>query len=158
MCLMWQGALPQMDGGWRDLMQRQSLTVALKSMGADFAVRVRHQGALDAAWEARMHGLLYAREVHLLLDGVPVVWARSICAHDASGWRKVLDCGEQPLGARLFGGDVQAERSAFRYAQVQAGQVPETDAPVWIRQSHFDSHSEILILTEAFLPALGRYF
>lgn len=158
MRLIWQSMPPPVDDGWRALMQRQSLTAALKGMGGAFAVRVRHQGALDAAWEAAMAGQLYAREVQLLLDGVPVVWARSVCAQDAWGWRKVLDCGEQPLGARLFGGEVQAERSAFRYALAHGGQVPETDARVWMRQSCFAAAGEILTLTEAFLPALARYF
>lgn len=156
MRLIWQ-SMPPVDDGWRALMQRQSLTAALKGMGGAFAVRVRHQGVLDAAWEAAMAGRLYAREVHLLLDGVPVVWARSVCAQDAWGWRQVLDCGEQPLGARLFGGEVQAERSAFRYALTHGGQVPETDARVWMRQSCFAAAGETLTLTEAFLPALGAY-
>ncbi|MDO4776586.1 MAG: hypothetical protein Q4A06_03915 [Cardiobacteriaceae bacterium] len=158
MQLIWQEHPQEVTRAWRTLMQTQSLTAALKATGADFAVRVRHQGALETAWEADAGGRLYAREVHLLLDGAPVVWARSVCAVDATGWRKVLDCGEQPLGARLFGGDVQAARSPFRYALTRAGQVPETDAPVWMRQSHFDGHGELLILSEAFLPGLSRYF
>lgn len=143
------------------LMTAQSLTAALKARGARFAVDVRFQGDIDAARlraDERLAAAHYAREVRLLLDDVPVVWARSVCAASACGWREVLACGNQPLGARLFGGGVAAVRSPFRYALLDAGEVADADGAVWLRQSRFTARGDVLVLSEAFLPGLSRYF
>ena len=140
------------------LLATPSLTAALKATGADFAVRVRFQGevaAEDLFSHERFAACHYVREVHLLLAGVAVVWARSVCAADALLWREVLDCGEQPLGARLCGGVLSAQRSDFTYF---AGNVPEEAGEVWQRCSCFTLGDERLLLTEAFLPALTDFY
>lgn len=137
------------------LLKTQSLTAALKASGAAFSVRVRFQGESEAIGDdERLAARHYVREVHLLLDGVAVVWARSVCAAEAQGWREVLDCGNASLGARLFGGEVEAVRSDFEYLQ---GHVPELRDPVWMRRSRFTCQEQTLLLTEAFLPTLARF-
>lgn len=137
------------------LLQTRSLTAALQETGATFAVEVLFQGESDKLcaheYFCQHH---YVREVRLLLDGIPVVWARSVCAAQETYWRNVLDCGNRSLGARLFGGQVQAVRSPFHYF---AASVPGADTPVWIRCSRFDYQGKALLLSEAFLPALAAF-
>lgn len=152
------GVSPALAG----LMRQQSLTAALKATGAAFAVQVRRQGRAQDLWadeclpaEAEA---FYAREVHLLLDGEPVVWARSVCADDAAGWKQVLDCGVQPLGAQLFGGGIRASRSAFAFARVPAAWLDAAGGSLWARRSRFEADGEGLGLTECFLPALQDFF
>lgn len=156
--MKWYSHPPGQHAALAELMRQQSLTAALQATGARFAVDVLYQGESEdlRADEclARAH---YVREVRLLLDGAPVVWARSVCAADAAGWRDVLACGNQPLGARLFGGGVSAVRSPFRYALLKAGEVPQADGAVWIRQSRFAAAGEVLVLSEAFLPGVLVY-
>ncbi|MDO5091118.1 MAG: chorismate lyase [Cardiobacteriaceae bacterium] len=154
--MIWLDHPPPGNAALAALMTAQSLTAALKARGARFAVDVRFQGEIDAARlraDERIAGAHYAREVRLLLDDVPVVWARSVCAANAKGWREVLACGNQPLGARLFGGEVEAARSAFRYARLEA----DGSGTVWIRQSRFTAHGDTLLLSEAFLPGLQEF-
>lgn len=139
----------------QSLLTTQSLTAALKASGAAFSVHVRFQGESEAiAADERLAARHYVREVELHLDGIAVVWARSVCAADAQGWREVLDCGNASLGARLFGGDVAAVRSAFEYL---TGPVPIASTPVYMRRSRFYCAGEELLLTEAFLPALAPF-
>ncbi|MDO4693802.1 MAG: chorismate lyase [Eikenella sp.] len=160
--LDWQSHFEGVAPALAALMRRQSLTAALMATGAAFAVDVRRQGRAQDLWadeclpaEAEA---FYAREVHLLLDGVPVVWARSVCADDAAGWKQVLDCGVQPLGARLFGGGIRAARSPFAFARVPAGWLDGAEGSVWARRSVFAAGGEVLGLTECFLPALQGFF
>lgn len=146
------------------LMREQSLTAALKATGAVFSVQVLHQGAAGALWaEERVPAdaaAFYSREVYLLLDGRPVVWARSVCADGAAGWKSVLDCGTQPLGAQLFGGGIRSERSGFLFARVPPERLPQGAAAevVWARRSQFVCGGEALGLIECFLPGLSVYF
>ena len=138
-----------------DILQAPSLTAALTATGADFSVRVRFQGETEAIHaDERLADAHYVREVDLLLDGVAVVWARSVCAADAHGWRNVLDCGQQSLGARLFGGEIAALRSPFRYVLTHLADCREA---VWMRRSFFEYQGERLLLSETFLPALARF-
>lgn len=137
------------------LLETRSLTAALKATGAAFAVEVRFQGEIERIGaDERLADAHYAREVFLHLDGVPVVWARSVCAADAHGWREVLNCGGQPLGARLFDGTLRAVRSPFEYLRKP---LPDGSQTVWMRRSRFVCAEETLLLTEAFLPALRPF-
>lgn len=160
--LDWRPQFSDVPPALAELMCQQSLTAALMATGAAFAVVVRHQGkALDLWADECLPAdaeAFYAREVHLLLDGEPVVWARSVCADDAAGWKQVLDCGTQPLGAQLFGGGIRASRSPFAFARIPAGWLGVTDEKVWARRSLFEAGGEVLGLTECFLPALQRFF
>lgn len=144
------------------LMQAESLTAALKALAAPFSVRLLHLGAV--AWQPHEAGFialaaatpLHGREVLLCLDDVPVVWARSVCAAASPQWRDLLDCGTQPLGARLFGHDLPLQRTAFEYAHI-ANPHQSSAETVWMRRSAFDWQGEKLYLGEAFLPALAGF-
>lgn len=158
--LIWCGNCT--DAAWGvDAMRVQSLTVFLSNLG-DFAVDVVYSGASRGdVWadEAAILGddALFVREVRLLLDGVAVVAAKSVCRADDVAWRTVLDCGQQSLGARLFGGAMALQRSPFVFVRL-----PEDFALVhlrgnWARRSVFDDGQGRLVLTECFLPELARF-
>lgn len=143
------------------VMTAHSLTAALTCLPAVFSVRLLALGAMP--WRAHEAGYLglaanavYGREVLLCLDETPVVWARSVCAPQAAGWREVLDCGTRPLGARLFDGSLPLQRTPFEYAHALW---PDSGAEnaLWLRRSRFDWQGFPLLLSEAFLPALGGF-
>ena len=94
--IMWHTDLPDSPVD-RRLATAQSLTAALSQRG-DFAVQLDALGEM-AGGEGifRLPQRQFARRVTLLLDGVAVVQAQSVCAPD-SPWRKWLDCGTTPLG------------------------------------------------------------
>lgn len=87
-----------------------SLSARLASTGKRFSVQVLRQGRAPLnPEEAVALGLGhqrtgYAREVLLRLDGLPVVFARSVTAHhNANGaWRAVQGLGSRPLADVLF--------------------------------------------------------
>ena len=132
----------------RDLAMAQSLTAALSQRG-DFAVQLDALGETQGgAGVFRLHQRQFARRVTLLLDGVAVVQAQSVCALD-SAWREWLDCGTTPLGQILFSGCLpQLSRSPLQFAL----------APPYLlaRRSVFDCNGEKLDLLECFLPAAAK--
>jgi chorismate--pyruvate lyase len=111
----------------------------------------------------------YVREVALLLDGVPVVWARSATPlHAIQGpWRAIQGLGTRPLAELLFEGR-RVERAPLRahhlvkssplqrharnqwlaLAQVHA----QADVPRWARSSVFWHKGQPLRVMEAFSP------
>ncbi len=132
----------------RDLAIAQSLTAALSQRG-DFAVQLDALGeTLGGAGVFMLHQRQFARRVTLLLDGVAVVQAQSVCALD-SAWREWLDCGTTPLGQILFSGCLPLTRSPLQFAL----------APPYVlaRRSSFDYHGDRLDLVEGFLPAALRF-
>lgn len=143
-------------------MQAPSLTSAFKALPTSFSVRLLHLG--NVSWQAHEAGLLnlatavapYGREVLLCLDDTPVVWARSVCAGGAKQWRGLLDCGTQPLGARLFDGSLPLVRTPFSYARAEWPDCGQCE-PLWMRRSVFEWQGEPLWLGEAFLPALALF-
>ena len=87
-----------------------SLSARLAGAGQVFSVQVLHQGR-QGLWpdEARAVGLPgpragYVREVVLRVDGLPVVFARSVTAHAQSQgpWRSIRGLGTRPLADVLF--------------------------------------------------------
>ncbi len=168
------------------LLRIQSLTAGLKSLGADFSVSLLFLGnrQIEALGEPRFNGLsdhnLFSREVFLLLDGIPVVWAQSLCQGmpsslekgrvNESRWLEILDCGTEPLGHKLFDGSLPITRTPFEYAVVknppmfawgmEAQDYPDHafDVPTFIaRRSIFDWKGDGLELTEYYLPALFEF-
>ena len=117
------------------LLRIQSLTAGLKSLGADFSVSLLFLGnrQIEALGDPRFNALsdnnLFSREVFLLLNGIPVVWAQSLCQGmpsslekgrvNESRWLEILDCGTEPLGHKLFDGSLPITRTPFEYAVVK---------------------------------------
>ncbi|KPN73273.1 chorismate lyase [Neisseria sp. 74A18] len=168
--MIWQPELPQtvlhsVSDHAAALMQAQSLTTALRSIHSDFSVRLLHLGehSFDQAFSDDLISdgadSWFARDVLLCLNGIPVVWARSMCKSDAGNWRGLLDCGTRPLGEKLFDGSLPLTRSCFEYAAVQPDRTLHgfDGAAFAARRSFFSWQREILGLTEYFLPGLKSF-
>lgn len=108
----------------------------------------------------------WTREVLLVADGVPVVFAHSVLApRDLTGaWHMARAIGSRPLGAALFAdpgirrGPLSAARLVATHplhrraaaALAESGALP----PLWARRSRFDRQGRPLLVTEVFLPAI----
>ncbi len=120
--------------------------------------------------EARLAGLrrgelAWLREVLLVADGVPVVYARSILSRKALrlGWRMLAGVGDRPLGAALFA-DPRVRRGALgakrldardrRYHRAAAASGLTLPPALWARRSCFLRKGRPLIVCEVFLPAV----
>jgi chorismate--pyruvate lyase len=110
-----------------------------------------------------------AREVLLVCDGSPTVFAHSVI--DAAAlrgrWRWLAGLGSRPLGEALFR-DPQVRRGPLRFRQLRApdrrymGAAAALSArglPVppslWARRSVFSAGGRQLLVTEVFLPAVA---
>ena len=144
--IAWQTNLPDCLVA-PDLAMAQSLTAALSQRG-DFSVQLDALGeSIGGEGVFRLPKKQFARRVTLLLDGVAVVQAQSVCALD-SAWREWLDCGTTPLGQILFSGCLPLTRSSLQFAL----------APPYLlaRRSVFDCNGDKLDLLECFLPAAAK--
>jgi chorismate--pyruvate lyase len=162
--------VPESARSW--LLDAGSLTDRLRvNCKGCFSVRV-----LDEGWqrprldEARVLGMRQAavgwvREVQLLCDGEPQVFARTIVPRKTlSGPRRQLaHLGDRPLGAYLFA-DPSLQRSAVELACIWPGQAMFTEATeglqhlplfIWGRRSVFRVGGKPLLVTEVFLPAVA---
>lgn len=114
----------------------------------------------------------HVREVLLVVDGLPLVWARSVaCARAVNGpWRALKGLGSRPLAELLFA-SAHVGRSALharrlapaspwqRHLARQCQQAaPELAAArgVWARWSVFCKGGQRLRVLEAFLPAVAQ--
>lgn len=172
------------DGGWLParlpashplhpwLTDAHSLTARIAARCARLSVRVLFQGrGRPARDEASLLGLrrgelALLREVLLVADGMPVVYARSLLAPAAlrRGWQLFAGVGSRPLGAVLFAdprvarGRLAARRldardRRYHRAAAVAGQpVP---AALWGRRSRFLRWGHALLVCEIFLPAIS---
>lgn len=149
-----------------------SLTARIVAHCDKFQVRVLgEQRALPLADERTLIGLppgrhAWTREVLLLADGVPVVFAHSVLAPgDLNGaWHMAQAIGSRPLGAALFAdpsicrGPLSAARLApqhplHRHACKALGEPLPT---LWARRSRFCRLGRPLLVTEVFLPGIER--
>ena len=156
------------------LTDRVSLTVKLIAHGERFRVqRLAQRRALCLADEARAIGLarptmVQEREVLLVCDGVPVVYAHTAVplAADAGDWPFFGALGERSLGTTLFG-DPRVRRGALHYARLNACHplharaAAATDGvtdrkALFARRCLFRRKSGVLLVTEIFLPAVRR--
>jgi chorismate--pyruvate lyase len=149
-----------------------SLTARIVARCQQFQVRVlRETRALPFADERGLIGLppgrhAWMREVLLIADGVPVVFAHSVLApRDLTGaWHMAQAIGSRPLGAALFAdpgicrGPLQAARLTpvhplHRHAAAAVGMALPT---LWGRRSRFSRLGRPLLVTEVFLPGIAR--
>lgn len=168
---LWQPAPPCWDARLRRwLIDRGSLTRRLQARCRRFTVEVVAQRLLPATHdEGRLLGVPRAqhalvREVRLLCDGQPVVFARSVLARRSlqGPWRMVGGLGARPLGAAVFA-DPTVSRRPLRYARVGArhalhrriaAALGTEVSGLWARRSLFMRARHPLLVTEVFLPAL----
>jgi len=156
------------------LCDRGSLTARLQARGR-FAVHILHQGLATPTFdEAVFLGikpgrLAWVREVGLLCDGKPVVFAHTVLPWrprgPLTGWLARL--GSRSLGALLFAdagfmrGELHSRRLDERHelfrAAIEAMQLAD-DAPktLWARRSRFRYGAQSVLVTEVFSPVLGE--
>lgn len=165
----WQA--PRAMRGW--LTDDRSLTARIRARCERFSLRVVSQGKGRvlpdelAALGVQRHGRLWQREVLLIADGEPVVFARSLVTDTTipSAWHLLRGLGGRPLAAVLFD-DPRVARSALEAARLDGRDprwhhaVAATGAaalpPLWARRSAFHRHGAPLLVTEIFLPAIRR--
>ena len=160
---------PGVDPAVRDwLTHAHSLTARISAACQRFEVRVVRSGHDRLLpHEARLLGtrrvLCHIREVLLLADGTPVVWARTVLAPEAlrGPWYFLGRLGTRPLGARLFT-DPAIARSRFvfltGYRPATRMRIP-ADLPWQVlpaRLARLARHRHHALLTEALLPGLAR--
>jgi chorismate--pyruvate lyase len=147
-----------------------SLTARIVSRCIRFQVRVlRETRARPFTDERTLIGLspgrhAWTREVLLIADGVPIVFAHSILApRDLTGaWHMARAIGSRPLGAALFADPgisrgplhvarLTAPHPLHRHATAALGEVLPT---LWGRRSRFCRQGRPLLVTEVFLPGI----
>lgn len=147
------------------LFDPSSLTARLiKHCHGRFSVRVLSEGYSHPrlsehktlAMKNRETALI--REVHLLCDGHPVVYARTVIPVSTlvGPQRRLLHLGDKPLGAVLFSdktmqrGEVQIARLKPEYVKLDT----DEQSKVWGRRSVFKLNDKPLLVSEYFLPDL----
>jgi chorismate--pyruvate lyase len=109
----------------------------------------------------------WTREVLLIADDVPVVFAHSVLApRDLTGaWHMARAIGSRPLGAALFAdpgiwrGPLHAARLTPAHPlhrHACAATDNRTLPDLWGRRSRFCRQGRPLLVTEVFLPGIGR--
>jgi len=113
----------------------------------------------------RPEAYAFVREVHLMCDDEPWVFARTVIPATTlkGGRRRLANLGKRPLGAVLFA-DRSMRRSLVEIARLSSGQplfaravAPLNRAPsaIWGRRSMFRLSGQPLLVSEIFLPAIG---
>jgi len=156
-------ALPAETADW--LFDPASLTARLiRTCHGEFSVKVLQQSySLPRLSEHRVLKMqnrerAIIREVHLLCDDHPVVYARTVIpVSTVSGAEKrLVHLGEKPLGAVLFA-DRSMQRGEVQIARLKAEQVKldsGSDENIWGRRSVFTLSGKPLLVSEYFLPEL----
>jgi len=155
------------------VLEQNSLTRRLKrSCKGQFEVRLERQcwrrPSLDEAMALKMRpdSLTLIREVNLLCDGEPRVYARTVVPLPTlrGTRRRLVRLGSRPLGDILFANARTPRRS------IQVALIPVSDnlynlatrkaaldgGAVWGRRSIFCLQGKPLLVVEIFLPALCR--
>ncbi|MCX8520378.1 MAG: chorismate lyase [Rhodoferax sp.] len=151
-----------------------SLTARLRRHGS-VQVLVLRQGT-QRLWlpeRQALHGIAgHVREVLLLVNGVPAVWARSSTSLNArrGGWKAMTELGNRPLADILFQTRNLVRSPLIPFHIAPQGQVERTlrkrwqhhpalkgkDAPLplprWGRSSVFVRKGQALRVFEAFAP------
>ncbi|MBS0308216.1 MAG: chorismate lyase [Proteobacteria bacterium] len=164
-------AAPTMLRPW--LTDRMSLTQKLTTRAQQFRVRrLRQQRGLCLADEMAAVALprrmgVQEREVLLLCDGEPMVFAHSIVplSATASDWPFFGGLGERSLGTTLFG-DPRVRRGALCYARLSpahplfqracAAADLQGVRRLFARRCLYRRKNGLLLVTEIFLPMIAR--
>jgi chorismate--pyruvate lyase len=149
-----------------------SLTARLKQHCREFSVQVLIEGTypLSDDEQAKLNltdTMGFVREVLLLLDGVPWVFARTIMPLSTltGAGEKLAQLGNQPLGAVLFNAP-DMQRSAIEIAEFGKGntlhELANTQPSTWQgslfgRRSCFLLDGKSLLVSEVFLPDAMAY-
>lgn len=155
-----------------------SLTARLRAHCVRFEVRVlRQASAVCLADQASQIGLarparVQEREVLLVCDGLPVVYAQTVLPAGRGGadWPFFDALGSRSLGSALFG-DPSIMRGALQHARLSArhplaqralaalpsGELPSNQpAMLHARRCLYRRRRGLLLVTELFLPAIAQ--
>jgi len=144
-----------------------SLTARLRAHGK-VEVQVQRQGS-QPLWPQESRDLRcrsgHVREVVLLLDGIPVVWARSATPHRAlpGTWKTPKGLGTPPLAEPAFPPPA-VDREPLRVERLRSHGRAESRLraawpgahPRWARSSVFQQHGQALRVMESFAPWIAR--
>lgn len=162
---------PRAFGPYQDwITDPGSLTAAIRAHSQHFAIRqLRERTGRPLPTEAYLlpayqYGPAIVREVLLLADERPVVFARSILPHASlhGKWQQLRRMGTRPLGQALFSAR-GARRTEVVYQKLTPRQalfrqaaraVYEMPPYLWARSSIFDLSSRPILVTEVFLPTI----
>lgn len=149
--------------------ERGSLTARIRAHCSAFHLRRLGQGqqrphADEMGLLALPHGrYAWVREVLLLADGVPVVYAHSVARPEVlrQAWRLLVRIGGRPVGDAVFARPL-SRRGAIRVCFLRAGHPLQRAAcaraglppatRLWARRSAFVHAGQALWVTEVFLP------
>ena len=153
------------------LLDTSSLTERLMNYcPGGFSVKVLHQAwelpMMNEAKRLNIPSRTYAlvRQVHLLCNDHPVVYARTIIPSQSlrGKQRRLSRLGQKPLGAVLFA-DKSMQRTEMELAYITPVQapyreatlyLPEASLPIWGRRSVFYLQHQPLLVSEIFLPTI----
>jgi chorismate lyase len=176
----WAALRPAVAGGaiasW--LAERGSLTRRLRAGCRRLQLILLRQRAARplpdelALLRLRRGRYAWVREVLLLADGRPVLYAHSVARFSSirTAWRPLLRAGLRPVGDAIFDrpgtrrGPIRVRRLApghrlHRAASRALASAPAAEAgrlpALWARRSPFIHAGEALWITEVFLPAIA---
>ncbi|MCW8829604.1 MAG: chorismate lyase [Gammaproteobacteria bacterium] len=161
-------SLPEQWRSW--LLDPDSLTRRLqRSCNGHFAVEViaqrleRPMLSESRALDRPPNEIALVRQVHLLCDGTPWVFARTVIPLTSlrGGLHRLALLGNKPLGAVLFA-DPKMRRLPVEVARIHPRHrlyrlhrdAKDTEQPVWGRRSVFLLQDNPLLVSEFFLPGL----
>jgi chorismate lyase len=161
-------SLPRSLRGW--LNDRGSLTQHLRSRCTAFHVvplftdLARPNPDEYALLGVAMGTRVYVREVLLMCNGIPVVFAHSVLPYPClrGDWNRITRLGSRPLGEALFS-DHRIRRQPLCFQQLHhdhplfssiTRQLPLSARSLWARRSVFSLNRHPLLVTEVFLPAI----
>jgi chorismate--pyruvate lyase len=140
-----------------------SLTARLRAHGV-VEVKVQRQGS-QRLWPQERRALAcrsgHVREVVLLLDGVPVVWARSATSHQGlhGAWKALTGLGTRPLAELLFQRRHVCREPLLIHRLAGHGRADcrlrktwSQAHPHWARSSVFWHRGQALQVMESFAP------
>ena len=164
-------AHPARPGVTRWLRATGSLTARLKRHGK-VRVQVLAQGTQRLSQPERLalgQSSGHVREVLLLVEGQPAVWARSVTTGRAlrGPWKALKGLGTRPLAELLFG-QQRVQRGALHVHPWHHGGPehrratrhwpgPRSTRPQWARASVFERHGQRLRVMESFAPHVGLW-
>jgi len=147
-------------------MDSRSLTHKIRSRCRHFTVQLLHQGTGKLmAFEAKLLGsstpqISQVREVWLMADGLPVVYARSILPRRslARQYGSIRTLGERPLGDTLFTNKNMGRKAVRIFRLLPDNPLyPKNlnlSEPLYARASIFNLNNRPILVTDVFLPGI----
>ena len=167
----WPKFLPDLPAAYAPWMHDHgSLTARIQQRCTKFSVRPVRSGYARIAYDESSvlnipaRQFAYSREVFLLADEQPVVFAHSACdtQHLRGAWLAMRGLGNRSLGSLLFT-HPQVVRQPLHYLALRgthrlyrraAGVLADPPCILYARRSLFYLHGAPLLVTEVFLPEI----